>query len=224
MPGTWGLVLRPAFSYSNPGVRCRCPFRFWCIERSRSARWFDWAGERFRPTRLATTARRACRGRGRSRWDGCALCRLPRQTPFAPVASTDEGGGSALVGQRSLCATQQTTIITSPRQASRGLSHPGSFYPTSWQHKTYSSLHDRRWVIPKGSPWGGATARMPREQPRRRRGSGHPRPPRRSPRPQLRRRLARRPPLPPIRCPAGRRRAPQVQPAADPARPGRSIR
>ncbi len=29
------------------GVRCRCPLRFWCDELSRSARWFDWAGERF---------------------------------------------------------------------------------------------------------------------------------------------------------------------------------
>ena len=35
-----------------------------------SARWFDWAGERFRPTRLVTLAPVLDHGRGRSRWDG----------------------------------------------------------------------------------------------------------------------------------------------------------
>jgi len=36
-----------AAAYPLPHVRRRCPFRFWCVERSRSARGFDWAGERF---------------------------------------------------------------------------------------------------------------------------------------------------------------------------------
>src|SRR5262249_57010671 len=38
------------------GVRRRYPLRRWCHEPSRSARWFDWVEERFRPTRLVTTA------------------------------------------------------------------------------------------------------------------------------------------------------------------------
>src|SRR5579884_1643039 len=29
------------------GVRCQCPLRFWCCERLRFTRWFDWTGERF---------------------------------------------------------------------------------------------------------------------------------------------------------------------------------
>jgi hypothetical protein len=37
------------------GVRRRYPFCRWCHELTRSARWFDWVGERFRPTRLVTT-------------------------------------------------------------------------------------------------------------------------------------------------------------------------
>src|SRR6516164_8298765 len=40
-----GLGRPPA--YPDAGVRCRCPFCRWCAERPRSARWFDWAGERF---------------------------------------------------------------------------------------------------------------------------------------------------------------------------------
>ncbi len=86
---------------------------------------------------------------------------VPVPTPppdaFSPRSrSTDGEEADPLLRVIVRCApTQQTTIITSPRQASRGPSHPGSFYPTSWQHKTYSSLHDRRWVVPKGSSWGG---------------------------------------------------------------------
>src|SRR4051812_19155593 len=38
------------------GVRRRYPFRRWCSEPQGSARWFDWVEERFRPTRLVTTA------------------------------------------------------------------------------------------------------------------------------------------------------------------------
>src|SRR5262249_45439105 len=33
--------------YLTSSARRRCPFRFWCNEPTRSARWFDWAGERF---------------------------------------------------------------------------------------------------------------------------------------------------------------------------------
>ena len=45
-PGTWDAshILMP-----TSGVDARCVF--WCVEPLRSARWFDWAGERFRPTR-----------------------------------------------------------------------------------------------------------------------------------------------------------------------------
>src|SRR6185437_14892674 len=35
------------FLYPTSRVRCRCPMRFWCAEATRSARWFDWTGERF---------------------------------------------------------------------------------------------------------------------------------------------------------------------------------
>lgn len=55
--------LGPA-AYPLPHVRRRCPFRFWCVEPPCSARGFDWAGERFRPTRLVTAARPARPGRG----------------------------------------------------------------------------------------------------------------------------------------------------------------
>src|SRR5262245_24111804 len=63
------------------GVRRRDPLRRWCCEPSRSARWFDWVEERFRPTRLVTTAATLYRGAGRSRWDGWCPCRLLRRTP-----------------------------------------------------------------------------------------------------------------------------------------------
>ena len=63
--------------YRRRPVSMPVPF---LVQRAlRSARWFDWAGERFRPTRLVTAARLVLPGRGRSRWDGWCLCRLPRR-------------------------------------------------------------------------------------------------------------------------------------------------
>src|SRR5262249_48316896 len=56
---------------------------FWCSEPVCSARWFDWVGERFRPTRLVTAAAAVPLARGGSRWDGWGRCRLPAG-PAAP--------------------------------------------------------------------------------------------------------------------------------------------
>src|SRR5262245_7701421 len=39
--------LEIAAAYPDPSARCRCPPSFWCGEPSGSARWLDWAGERF---------------------------------------------------------------------------------------------------------------------------------------------------------------------------------
>src|SRR5262249_366457 len=39
-----------------PQARRPCPYCLWCSERPRSARWFDWDGERFRPFRLVTAS------------------------------------------------------------------------------------------------------------------------------------------------------------------------
>jgi hypothetical protein len=60
----WFIPLRRAavpacreLGYSFSKVRRPCPYSLWCIEPVRSARWFDWDGERFRPFRLATARR-----------------------------------------------------------------------------------------------------------------------------------------------------------------------
>ena len=81
MPGTWGLIY--------PSRSASMPVTFLVRELSRSARWFDWAGERFRPIRLATTASRFARPRS------IPLGRLaplptppPDAFPFLPIMET----------------------------------------------------------------------------------------------------------------------------------------
>src|SRR5262249_50349226 len=113
-----GLPRLCSFFYLIPGVRYRCPLRFWCCEPTSSARWFDWAGERFRPTRLVTAACRVQRGRGGSRWDG--WCPLPTPLPDAlrpgwplPKRRRIRCPGSPFLVR----AAHQTLVSTSPRPA-----------------------------------------------------------------------------------------------------------
>src|SRR5262245_1059127 len=79
VPGTWG---RCWLLY--PLARRPCPFSPWCFERPRSARWFDWDGERSRPFRLVTASRMPSRLADPVGTAG-APCRLPPPGLFSPA-------------------------------------------------------------------------------------------------------------------------------------------
>ena len=84
--GTWGWPDSPSGFYTHRGIRCRCPLGFWCVESSDSARWFDWAGERFRPTRWRPPPVVLCTSASDPVWTADATADSPAECPsFAPL-------------------------------------------------------------------------------------------------------------------------------------------
>ena len=81
----------------------------------RSARWFDWAGERFSAHRFGDGRfLLACRSRGRSRWDG--WCLLPTPPPDALVFS--------ILSKESLMAKQKDETAACAELTSLAVQHP----------------------------------------------------------------------------------------------------
>src|SRR6266404_1922679 len=88
--------------------------RFWCDERSRSTRWFDWAGGRFSAHSFGDDRfLLACRSRGRSHWDG--WCPLPTPPPDAWFYS--------ILHQESVMAKQKDETSACAEMASMAVQH-----------------------------------------------------------------------------------------------------